>query len=335
MPSYTARELERDTGFDRRTIAYYVQEGLLPKVGRRGPRTRYPKLVRDRLLFIRRVREAEEEGEVPAVTLSDMRKVFERVPPALIAGVADGRIAVSPELVAEPSTAFRAPGMRRRALEERWGGGEMERPIGRMRGPERRARGPRAPADMGDVEEPVADEVYRTAGLRELEADEEREFGAAPQREADVPQVFLQLPPGAAGEPGRRGWRGRVARKFPTGAGRAPGGGSRARRCLRSGIRSRRFPAAFARGCPTSQRRLASVQQHLDADRDLAGHRAVSARDHGGGRGGRGEGSAGDGKGGREVGGVATLGVSARHPRPQEPATPCSQAPLRASARYV
>ena len=201
MPSYTARELEHDTGFDRRTIAYYVQEGLLPKVGRRGPRTRYPKLVRDRLLFIRRVREAEEEGEVPAVSLSDMRKVFERVPPALIAGVADGRIAVSPDLVAEPSTAFRAPGMRRRALEERWGGGEMERPIGRMRGPERRARGPRAPADMADVEEPVADEVYRTAGLRELEADEEREFGAAPQREADVPQVFLQLPPGAAGEP--------------------------------------------------------------------------------------------------------------------------------------
>ena len=199
MPSYTARELEHDTGFDRRTIAYYVQEGLLPKVGRRGPRTRYPKLVRDRLLFIRRVREAEEEGEVPAVSLSDMRKVFERVPPALIAGVADGRIAVSPELVAEPSTAFRAPGMRRRALEERWGGGEG--PIGRMRGPERRARGPRAPADMADVEEPVADEVYRTAGLRELEADEEREFGAAPQREADVPQVFLQLPPGAAGEP--------------------------------------------------------------------------------------------------------------------------------------
>ena len=180
MPSYTARELEHDTGFDRRTIAYYVQEGLLPKVGRRGPRTRYPKLVRDRLLFIRRVREAEEEGEVPAVSLSDMRKVFERVPPALIAGVADGRIAVSPELVAEPSTAFRAPGMRRRALEERWGGGEMERPIGRMRGPERRARGPRAPADMADVEEPVADEVYRTAGLRELEADEERGVWCGP-----------------------------------------------------------------------------------------------------------------------------------------------------------
>ena len=49
MDSYTAAELQRETGFDRRTIAYYVHEGLLPKVGRRGSRTRYPKLVRDRL----------------------------------------------------------------------------------------------------------------------------------------------------------------------------------------------------------------------------------------------------------------------------------------------
>ena len=119
QPSYTARELEEETGFDRRTIAYYVQEGLLPRVGRRGPRTRYPRLVRDRLLFIRRVREAEEAGEVTAVSLSDMRKVFERVPPALIAKVADGGIAVTPELVERASTRFRLPAMRRARLEER------------------------------------------------------------------------------------------------------------------------------------------------------------------------------------------------------------------------
>lgn len=119
QPSYTARELEEETGFDRRTIAYYVQEGLLPRVGRRGPRTRYPRLVRDRLLFIRRVREAEEAGEVPAVSLSDMRVVFERVPPGLISRVADGKIAVTPELVERGSTAFRLPGMRRAMLEER------------------------------------------------------------------------------------------------------------------------------------------------------------------------------------------------------------------------
>ena len=118
-PSYTARELEEETGFDRRTIAYYVQEGLLPRVGRRGPRTRYPGLVRDRLLFIRRVREAEEAGEVSAVSLSDMRVVFERVSPGLIARVADGEIAVTPELVERASTAFRLPEMRRAVLERR------------------------------------------------------------------------------------------------------------------------------------------------------------------------------------------------------------------------
>ena len=111
MPSYTARELERESGFDRRTIAYYVQEGLLPRVGRRGPRTRYPQLFLDRLLFIRRVREAEEEGDIPPVSLVEMREVFERLPPALVAAVAKGRIAVTPELVSSPSTAFRMPEM--------------------------------------------------------------------------------------------------------------------------------------------------------------------------------------------------------------------------------
>ena len=67
-------------------------------------------MVRDRLLFIRRVREAEEAGEVSAVSLSDMRMVFERVPPALIAKVADGGIAVTAELVERGSTAFSAAG---------------------------------------------------------------------------------------------------------------------------------------------------------------------------------------------------------------------------------
>ena len=107
--SYTARELERESGFDRRTIAYYVQEGLLPKVGRRGRRTRYPQLFLDRLLFIRRVREAEEAGEMPPVSLSEIRELFERVQATLIAEVAAGRIEVTPDLVASPSTTFDHP----------------------------------------------------------------------------------------------------------------------------------------------------------------------------------------------------------------------------------
>jgi hypothetical protein len=111
MPSYTARELERESGIDRRTIAYYVQEGLLPRVGRRGRRTRYPQLFLDRLLFIQRVRQAEEEGAVPPVSLDELREVFERIAPEVIARVAAEEIAVTPELVSQPTTAFRIPEM--------------------------------------------------------------------------------------------------------------------------------------------------------------------------------------------------------------------------------
>lgn len=167
VPSYTVAELEQETGFDRRTIAYYVQEDLLPRVGRRGPRTRYPKLVRDRLLFIRRVREAEEAGRVPAVSLSEMRKIFERVSPALIAGVADGRLAVTADLVLPASTAFRLPEMRKAALRARVERGEVAR------------RSPRGYA-METEEEP--DELAPAAAP----AAEEGEVEAGPE------------PPGAA-----------------------------------------------------------------------------------------------------------------------------------------
>ena len=188
MPSYTAKELERETGVDRRTIAYYVQEGLLPKVGRRGRRTRYPKLFRDRLLFIRRAREAEEEGDVSPVSLKDIRKVFERVPPALIAGVADGRIAVTPELVSEPSTAFRTPGMRRAVLKDRWVG--EERPTFPMRSPPRPPAprySPGAPAEDEDPDEVVAEPTVADMVAR-------GEPRPHVQREVDVPPVYSRMP---------------------------------------------------------------------------------------------------------------------------------------------
>ncbi|MYA44714.1 MAG: MerR family transcriptional regulator [Gemmatimonadetes bacterium] len=226
MPSYTARELERETGVDRRTIAYYVQEGLLPRVGRRGRRTRYPKLFRDRLLFIQRVRDAEEEGHVSAVSLKDIRKVFERVPPALIARVADGRIAVTPELVSEPSTAFRTPGMRRAMLRERWEG--EERAMSPMRGPpalDAPLFSPGAPAEHEDWGEDDAgpregdmvahDEGPAYSRMPGPPAEEPEPYASgpsdaeppleeaprrsaprrrAPQREVDVPPVYSRLP---------------------------------------------------------------------------------------------------------------------------------------------
>ena len=74
--SYTLRELETRSGFDKRTIAYYIQESLLPKVGRRGRRTRYPEEFLDRLMFIRRVRDLQDAGRLRAVTLSEIRDVI-------------------------------------------------------------------------------------------------------------------------------------------------------------------------------------------------------------------------------------------------------------------
>ncbi len=123
MGSYTTKELERDTGFGRRTIAYYVQEGLLPRVGRRGPRTRYPELVRDRLLFIRRVREAEAEGEIRPVPLRDLRGLFEALPQGLVASVAAGETPMTGDIVSlssvdQRSMVDRVAALRKRLLAE-------------------------------------------------------------------------------------------------------------------------------------------------------------------------------------------------------------------------
>ena len=119
MGSYTTKELEHDTGFGRRTIAYYIQEGLLPRVGRRGPRTRYPELVRDRLLFIRRVREAEAESEIRPLSLGDLRELFEALPPGRIASVASGDTPVTPDVVSLASVEQRSMVDRVAALRER------------------------------------------------------------------------------------------------------------------------------------------------------------------------------------------------------------------------
>lgn len=124
MGSYTTSELERDTGFGRRTIAYYVQEGLLPRVGRRGPRTRYPELVRDRLLFIRRVREAEAESEIRPVPLRDLRELFKALPAGLVASVAAGDTPMTADIVSlasveQRSMVDRVAALRKRLLAER------------------------------------------------------------------------------------------------------------------------------------------------------------------------------------------------------------------------
>ena len=102
MQSFTTQELEQATGFDRRTIAYYVQKGLLPRVGRRGRRTRYPKLVMERLLCIRRVRQAEDSGEIEPLSLGEIRAAFDHVSADMIARVAVGQTAVATAFLRRP-----------------------------------------------------------------------------------------------------------------------------------------------------------------------------------------------------------------------------------------
>jgi len=89
--TYTMEEIERETGLDRRTIAYYVQEGLLPRVGRRGPKTRYPRQFVDRLLFIQKIRGLQDRGQLGNYTLDDIREIFETVPEHLIADIVSGK----------------------------------------------------------------------------------------------------------------------------------------------------------------------------------------------------------------------------------------------------
>ena len=115
----TIDELTERTGFDRRTIAYYVQEGLLPKVGRRGRLTRYPRFIADRLLFIKRLREAEETGErAMPMTLAEIRDVFEHTPPELIADIAAGEALIDAITGSPPSGGDPLAGLVPRALAD-------------------------------------------------------------------------------------------------------------------------------------------------------------------------------------------------------------------------
>lgn len=108
--SYAIAELEKASGFGRRTIVYYIQQGLLSKVGRRGPHTRYPAETLDRLRFIRGVRDLQASGELPTVSLDEMRRllglldatgvrgmVSRGMPPADLAALCAQAVAAPPE----------------------------------------------------------------------------------------------------------------------------------------------------------------------------------------------------------------------------------------------
>ncbi|MBT8442284.1 MAG: hypothetical protein KJO76_07855 [Gammaproteobacteria bacterium] len=74
--TYTLYELEAESGFDKRTITYYISMGLLPRVGRRGPKTTYPQEFHDRLMFVKRTRDLQDDGQLRAVTLNEIGEVM-------------------------------------------------------------------------------------------------------------------------------------------------------------------------------------------------------------------------------------------------------------------
>jgi DNA-binding transcriptional MerR regulator len=74
--SYAIRELEELTGFDRRTIVYYIQQELLPRAGRRGPNTRYPYECLLRLRFIRALKDLQDQGHTGTITLREIRHLI-------------------------------------------------------------------------------------------------------------------------------------------------------------------------------------------------------------------------------------------------------------------
>ena len=77
--TYSITELQSLSGFDRRTIVYYSQQGLLPKAGRRGPNTRHSHACLQRLLFIRGLKELQDRGDSDTITLQDMRQLIDRL----------------------------------------------------------------------------------------------------------------------------------------------------------------------------------------------------------------------------------------------------------------
>lgn len=89
--TYTVYELESLSGFDKRTITYYISEGLLPKIGRRGPKTTYPQEFLDRLMFIKRCRDLQDAGQLRAVTLAEIADAMQALPADEFHAVAQGQ----------------------------------------------------------------------------------------------------------------------------------------------------------------------------------------------------------------------------------------------------
>lgn len=82
--TYSITEMQAISGFDRRTIVYYLQQGLVPRAGRRGPHTRYPQEALLRLRFIRGFKDLQDQGRSGTVTLREIGLLLDGLTPERI-----------------------------------------------------------------------------------------------------------------------------------------------------------------------------------------------------------------------------------------------------------
>lgn len=102
---------------EERTLRYWVQEGLLPRLGTRGPGSHYPRSFAHRLVFIRMLQQQQ------ALTLEHIRDVLARVNERTVKRVSEGKegIRVPEKIEADEIRKHRARGEQVLTLEPRTG----------------------------------------------------------------------------------------------------------------------------------------------------------------------------------------------------------------------
>ncbi|HSO24645.1 MAG TPA: MerR family transcriptional regulator [Chondromyces sp.] len=184
LRTYTLAEIEERTGFDKRTIAYYVQQGLVPKVGRRGPKTRYPQVFLERLQFVKLVRDTQDRGEIGSLTLAEIRTILERLPEEMVGDVVAGREPL--QAVAFPGS---APAPDEVTAPREVVFAEARRFEDRMQGPSAGST-PGNGSRPGAVEEPV--DLNRKVRLGVLDVASQVQPPAAMGRTAPVASAAVQ-----------------------------------------------------------------------------------------------------------------------------------------------
>ena len=93
---YSLDELAEKTGFSPRTIAYYIQMKLLPSIGRRGRKTKYPAEYLYRLQVIKRFKDKQNDNYLlMQYGLEDVAALLNCMTPEELKEFAAGKIRIS------------------------------------------------------------------------------------------------------------------------------------------------------------------------------------------------------------------------------------------------